>query len=182
MEDVQQKAGATATPAIGPVGIVMGSTSDWPLMQEAANVLEEHGIAYEAEVVSAHRTPDRMFEYGRQAEERGLKVIIAGAGGAAHLPGMLAALTVLPVIGVPIPATVLDGTDALHSIVQMPRGTPVGTMAIGKPGAANAGFYALSLLAMTDDALRARLRTMRADKAADVLAQADLRSFDGKAG
>ena len=129
------------------VGVIMGSSSDWETMRHAVDVLKELGIAHEAKVVSAHRTPDWMFEYAESAESRGLEVIIAGAGGAAHLPGMLAAKTLVPVLGVPIPATILNGVDSLLSIVQMPRGVPVGTLAIGKPGAGNAALFAAEILA-----------------------------------
>jgi 5-(carboxyamino)imidazole ribonucleotide mutase len=144
------------------VGIIMGSRSDWPVMQHAAEVLEKLGVSFEAKVVSAHRTPRRLYDYASGAAARGLKIIIAGAGGAAHLPGMAAAMTNLPVLGVPIAATVLQGQDALLSIVQMPGGIPVGTLAIGKPGAINAGILAASILALADDALRARLAAFRA--------------------
>jgi 5-(carboxyamino)imidazole ribonucleotide mutase len=137
------------------VGVVMGSDSDWPVMQAAAEALEEFGVAYEADVVSAHRMPREMIAYGEQAAERGLKVIIAGAGGAAHLPGMLAAVTPLPVIGVPVPLKYLDGLDSLLSIVQMPAGIPVATVAVG--GARNAGLLAVRILATADAALHARM-------------------------
>jgi 5-(carboxyamino)imidazole ribonucleotide mutase len=142
------------------VGIVMGSQSDWPTMKAAAEMLDELGIAHEARIVSAHRTPDRLWEYGRTAAERGLKVIIAGAGGAAHLPGMMASKTRLPVIGVPVRTHALSGLDSLYSIVQMPRGYPVATMAIG--GAANAGLMAAAILALSDAALADRLDAWRA--------------------
>ncbi|MFZ5711020.1 MAG: 5-(carboxyamino)imidazole ribonucleotide mutase [Pseudomonadota bacterium] len=142
------------------VGIVMGSQSDWPTMKAAAEMLDELGIAHEARIVSAHRTPDRLWEYGRTAAERGLKVIIAGAGGAAHLPGMMASKTRLPVIGVPVRTHALSGLDSLYSIVQMPRGYPVATMAIG--GAANAGLMAAAILALSDTALADRLDAWRA--------------------
>ena len=142
------------------VGIVMGSQSDWPTMKAAAEMLDELGIAHEARIVSAHRTPDRLWEYGRTAAERGLKVIIAGAGGAAHLPGMMASKTRLPVIGVPVQTRALSGLDSLYSIVQMPRGYPVATMAIG--GAANAGLMAAAILALSDTALADRLDAWRA--------------------
>lgn len=144
------------------VGIIMGSRSDWPVMEHAAQMLEQLGVPYEAKIVSAHRTPQRLFTYASTAEARGLKVIIAGAGGAAHLPGMAASMTNLPVLGVPVAATVLDGQDALLSIVQMPGGVPVGTLAIGKPGAINAGLLAASILALSDPALRARVAALRA--------------------
>ena len=146
------------------VGLIMGSTSDWPVLQHAAEILDRLGVAYEAKVVSAHRTPKRLVEYATTAEARGLKVIIAGAGGAAHLPGMAASMTVLPVLGVPVASTVLQGQDSLLSIVQMPGGIPVGTLAIGKPGAINAGILAASILALSDPALSARLSALRADQ------------------
>jgi 5-(carboxyamino)imidazole ribonucleotide mutase len=147
------------------VGIVMGSDSDWPVMEAAANACEEFGVGYEADVVSAHRMPDAMLDYGRSAAPRGLAVIIAGAGGAAHLPGMLAAVTPLPVIGVPVPLKYLDGMDSLLSIVQMPGGIPVGTMAIGKAGAQNAALLAVAMLANHDPALREKLRAYREELA-----------------
>jgi 5-(carboxyamino)imidazole ribonucleotide mutase len=143
------------------VGIIMGSQSDWPTLKEAAAILDELGVPYEAKIVSAHRTPDRLWTYGKTAVERGLKVIIAGAGGAAHLPGMMASKTRVPVIGVPIETRALKGVDSLYSIVQMPRGFPVATMAIGAPGAANAGLMAAAILAVSDDALAARLEAWR---------------------
>ncbi|MEM7643820.1 MAG: 5-(carboxyamino)imidazole ribonucleotide mutase [Pseudomonadota bacterium] len=146
-----------------PVGIIMGSTSDWPTMKEAADLLDVLGVGHEARIVSAHRTPDRLWDYGREAVDRGLKVIIAGAGGAAHLPGMMASKTRLPVIGVPVQTKALSGVDSLYSIVQMPRGFPVATMAIGAAGAANAALMAASILALSDDALAGRLDTWRAD-------------------
>ena len=152
------------------VGLVMGSDSDWPVMQAAAAVLDELGIAYEARVVSAHRTPDLLFEYAAGARERGLACIIAGAGGAAHLPGMLAAKTILPVLGVPVPSRHLKGMDSLLSIVQMPKGVPVATFAIGEAGAANAALYAAQMLALGDTALAERLRQLRADQEQRVLA------------
>jgi len=143
------------------VGIIMGSQSDWPTLKEAAAVLDELGVPYEARIVSAHRTPDRLWTYGKTAVDRGLKVIIAGAGGAAHLPGMMASKTRLPVIGVPIETRALKGVDSLYSIVQMPRGFPVATMAIGGAGAANAGLMAAAILAVSDDALASRLESWR---------------------
>jgi 5-(carboxyamino)imidazole ribonucleotide mutase len=151
-----------------PVAIIMGSQSDWPIMRGAATVLDELGVAYEARVISAHRTPHRLFEFAKTARESGVKVIIAGAGGAAHLPGMTAALTALPVLGVPISTTTLDGQDALYSIVQMPAGVPVGTLAIGEPGAINAGLLAAKILALGDAALAARVDAWRADRTAKV--------------
>ena len=144
------------------VGLVMGSNSDWEVMQAASEVLEQFGIDFEARVVSAHRTPDLLFEYASTARERGLACIIAGAGGAAHLPGMLAAKTSLPVLGVPVPSQHLKGMDSLLSIVQMPKGVPVATFAIGKAGAANAALYAISLLALQDNKLAQELDDFRA--------------------
>jgi len=143
------------------VGVIMGSTSDWETMKHACDMLDELDIPYEKQVVSAHRTPDRMFQYAEEAESKGLQVIIAGAGGAAHLPGMVASKTLVPVIGVPVQSRALNGMDSLLSIVQMPGGVPVATMAIGKAGATNAGLYAAQLLGTTDEALRERLRARR---------------------
>lgn len=151
------------------VGLIMGSTSDWATMQHAAGLLEELGIPFEARIVSAHRTPDWLFEYAEQAEERGLRVIIAGAGGAAHLPGMTAAKTILPVLGVPVQSKALNGLDSLLSIVQMPKGVPVGTLAIGEAGAANAALLAAAILSLHDPALRERLRTFRQRQTQQVL-------------
>lgn len=153
------------------VGIIMGSRSDGETMREAARILDELAIPYELEIVSAHRTPDRMFAYAESAEDRGLRVIIAGAGGAAHLPGMTAAKTLLPVIGVPVRSAALSGLDSLLSIVQMPRGVPVATVAIGGAGAANAALLAARILAGDDPALRSRLRDHRERMAADALQQ-----------
>jgi 5-(carboxyamino)imidazole ribonucleotide mutase len=143
------------------VGIIMGSQSDWATMKEAADILDELSIAHETRIVSAHRTPDRLWEYGKTAVERGLRVIIAGAGGAAHLPGMMASKTRVPVIGVPVQTRALSGVDSLYSIVQMPRGFPVATMAIGAAGAANAGLMAAGILALQDPALAQRLDDWR---------------------
>ncbi|WP_339693092.1 5-(carboxyamino)imidazole ribonucleotide mutase [Celeribacter baekdonensis] len=143
------------------VGIIMGSQSDWPTMKRAAEILDELGISYEAKIVSAHRTPDRLWSYGKEAAGRGLKVIIAGAGGAAHLPGMMASKTRIPVIGVPVQTRALSGVDSLYSIVQMPKGFPVATMAIGEAGAANAGLMAAGILAITNADLAGRLDTWR---------------------
>jgi len=143
------------------VGIIMGSQSDWPTMKEASLILDELGIRWEAKIVSAHRTPDRLWTYGKTAAERGLKVIIAGAGGAAHLPGMMASKTRIPVVGVPVLTKALSGVDSLYSIVQMPKGFPVATMAIGPAGAANAGLMAAGILALNDPALAARLDAWR---------------------
>ena len=143
------------------VGVIMGSQSDWPTLREAANVLDELGVSYEAKIVSAHRTPDRLWDYGKTAIDRGLKVIIAGAGGAAHLPGMIASKTRIPVIGVPIKTDALSGVDSLYSILQMPRGYPVATMAIGSAGAKNAGLMAAGILALQDGALADRLEKWR---------------------
>lgn len=150
------------------VGIVMGSQSDWPTMKEAAKILDELGVAHEVRIVSAHRTPDRLWDYGKTAVERGLHAIIAGAGGAAHLPGMMASKTRVPVLGVPIQTRALNGVDSLYSIVQMPRGYPVGTMAIGAAGAANAGLMAAAILATTDAELAARLDDWRAALSASI--------------
>ncbi|WP_299551624.1 5-(carboxyamino)imidazole ribonucleotide mutase [uncultured Tateyamaria sp.] len=149
----------TDTPS--PVGIIMGSQSDWPTMREAAEMLDALEVPYEARIVSAHRTPDRLWDYGKTAVDRGLKVIIAGAGGAAHLPGMMASKTRVPVIGVPVQTKALSGVDSLYSILQMPRGFPVATMAIGAAGAANAGLMAAGILAMSDPALAERLEAWR---------------------
>ena len=151
------------------VGIIMGSRSDHETMVEAARILEELGIEHEVEIVSAHRTPDRMFDYAESAEARGLEVIIAGAGGAAHLPGMTASKTVLPVIGVPVLSSALNGMDSLLSIVQMPKGVPVATVAIGKAGAANAGLLAARILGASDPAVRERLHEYRRRLEADAL-------------
>lgn len=150
------------------VGIIMGSQSDWPTMKEAAAILDDLGVAYETKIVSAHRTPDRLWAYGKAAASRGLKVIIAGAGGAAHLPGMMASKTRVPVIGVPVQTRALSGVDSLYSIVQMPRGYPVATMAIGATGAANAGLMAAAILALHDERLAARLDTWRAALSASI--------------
>lgn len=156
--------------ALAPlVGVVMGSRSDFETLLPAIEILKEFAVPYEARVVSAHRTPDLLFEYASSAEQRGLRVLIAGAGGAAHLPGMLAAKTHLPVLGVPIPATQLNGIDAMLSILQMPKGIPVGTFAIGKPGAANAALFAISILSIQDEALRARLLAWREARKQEVL-------------
>jgi 5-(carboxyamino)imidazole ribonucleotide mutase len=153
------------------VGVVMGSKSDYEVLSAAVEILRELDIPHEAKIVSAHRTPDLMFQYAETARERGLRVIIAGAGGAAHLPGMLAAKTLVPVLGVPVPATVLNGQDSLLSIVQMPKGVPVGTLAIGKPGAANAALLAAEILATTDAALYDRLAAWRTARTQEVLSQ-----------
>lgn len=150
------------------VAIIMGSQSDWSTMKHAADTLDELGVAFEARIVSAHRTPDRMYEFARGAKGAGFQVIIAGAGGAAHLPGMTAALTTLPVFGVPVESRALSGEDSLLSIVQMPAGIPVGTLAIGKPGAVNAALLAAAVLALRDDALAARLDQFRAARTAAV--------------
>jgi len=150
------------------IGIIMGSQSDWPTMKEAANILDQLGIAYEAKIVSAHRTPDRLWDYGKTAADRGLQVIIAGAGGAAHLPGMMASKTRVPVVGVPVQTKALSGVDSLYSIVQMPKGFPVATMAIGAPGAANAGLMAAGILALNDPALATRLDAWRAALSASI--------------
>ena len=159
------------------VGIIMGSNSDWNVMQHAAAFLQQFGVAFECKVVSAHRTPDLMFEYAEQARSRGLKAIIAGAGGAAHLPGMVAAKTTLPVLGVPVPSKYLRGEDSLLSIVQMPKGVPVATFAIGEAGAANAALFAISLLANENAELAAQLDAFRQKQTDTVLAM-DLPEID----
>jgi 5-(carboxyamino)imidazole ribonucleotide mutase len=158
------------------VGVVMGSRSDWDTMQHAVQRLEALGVAHEVRVVSAHRTPDLLFDYAAQAQARGLRAIIAGAGGAAHLPGMLAAKTAVPVLGVPVQSKALNGLDSLLSIVQMPAGVPVATFAIGAAGAANAALFAAAMLASEDAQLRAALASFRAKQTDDVLAQPDPRS------
>lgn len=150
------------------IGIIMGSQSDWSTLKHAAHILDLLGVAYECRIVSAHRTPERLYEYAKSAESRGLQVIIAGAGGAAHLPGMTAALTHVPVLGVPVRSEALDGMDSLLSIVQMPGGIPVGTLAIGPAGAKNAALLACSILALHDAALRERLKAFRAEQTATV--------------
>ena len=161
-------------PAAAPlVGVVMGSDSDWPVMEAAVAVLDQLGVPCEVDVVSAHRMPEEMLEYGRTAEERGLRVLLAGAGGAAHLPGMLASVTSLPVIGVPVPLEHLDGLDSLLSIVQMPAGVPVGTLAIGRAGAVNAALLAAAIVARTDEGVRDRLAAYRARQTEAVLAAPD---------
>jgi len=153
------------------VGVVMGSRSDWATLQKAAQLLEQFGVPHACEVVSAHRTPDKLADYAKTAADRGLKVIIAGAGGAAHLPGMLAAHTHLPVLGVPVESSMLRGVDSLLSIVQMPAGVPVGTLAIGPAGAANAALLAVSILALTDASLRQKLVAWRSEQTSRVLAE-----------
>lgn len=155
------------------VGVIMGSRSDWETMRHAAETLEELGVPYETRVVSAHRTPDLLFDYASTAEERGLRVIIAGAGGAAHLPGMTAAKTTLPVLGVPVESRALSGLDSLLSIVQMPAGVPVGTLAIGRAGAVNAALLAAAIVALADEGVRERLRAYRERRTAEVLAHPD---------
>lgn len=157
------------------IGVIMGSQSDWETMKETVDILEHFNIAYEVQVVSAHRTPEWMMEYSKTAEERGLKVIIAGAGGAAHLPGMVASMTLVPVLGVPVQSKALSGMDSLLSIAQMPGGVPVGTLAIGKAGAKNAGLLAAQILGSEDAELREQLREYRQDQTETVLAQKDLR-------
>lgn len=151
-----------------PIAIIMGSTSDWPTMEHAATVLDALGAKYDTQVVSAHRTPERLYEFSKTAADRGVKVIIAGAGGAAHLPGMVAALTHLPVLGVPVESKALSGMDSLLSIAQMPGGVPVGTLAIGKSGAKNAGIMAASILALSDETLATSLKDWRAAQTASV--------------
>ncbi len=158
------------------VAIVMGGHSDWPTMEHAAKVLDELGVAYSVEVVSAHRTPERMFDFAKSAREQGLQVIIAGAGGAAHLPGMIAALTPLPVLGVPVQSKALSGLDSLLSIVQMPGGVPTATFSIGEPGAKNAALFAASILALGDTALASRLDSFRQKQTDDVLNNPDPRA------
>lgn len=152
------------------VGVVMGSNSDWKVMSQACEVLKEFGVPHEAKVVSAHRTPDAMFEYAESAAERGIQIIIAGAGGAAHLPGMLASKTIVPVLGVPVTSRALKGLDSLLSIAQMPKGIPVATFAIGEAGAANAGLFAVSILASQDDKYAKKLNTFRKKQRAKVRA------------
>jgi 5-(carboxyamino)imidazole ribonucleotide mutase len=157
----------TADP-VASIAIIMGSQSDWATMRSAAAVLDELGVPYETRIVSAHRTPDRLYKFAREARDRGVKVIIAGAGGAAHLPGMTAALTTLPVLGVPVRTSALGGKDSLLSIVQMPAGVPVGTLAIGEAGAANAGLLAAQILALYDQQLAQRIEAWRARQTADI--------------
>jgi 5-(carboxyamino)imidazole ribonucleotide mutase len=152
------------------VGVVMGSNSDWKVMSQACEILKQFGVPHEAKVVSAHRTPDAMFEYAETAAERGLQVIIAGAGGAAHLPGMIASKTIVPVLGVPVTSRALKGLDSLLSIAQMPKGIPVATFAIGEPGAANAGLFAISMLANNDEKYAKKLTTFRKKQRAQVRA------------
>lgn len=164
------------TNASAQVGIIMGSRSDWPTLEHAAKVLDELGVPYEAEVVSAHRTPDRMMEYAATAEARGLRVLIAGAGGAAHLPGMIAAKTRLPVLGVPVQTHALQGIDSLLSIVQMPGGVPVATFAIGAAGAKNAGLFAAAILALEDERLAKALEAFRRAQTDAVLGSSDPRA------
>jgi len=151
------------------VAIIMGSNSDWPIMEKAANILDDFGINYESKVVSAHRTPDLMFEFSSNAKKNGFEVIIAGAGGSAHLPGMVASKTTLPVLGVPVPTKHLAGQDSLLSIVQMPKGIPVGTFAIGEAGAANAGLFAASILALHDASIQKKLDEFRQQQESNVL-------------
>ena len=151
------------------VGVIMGSKSDWPTMKNAIDMLEEFGVPYEVKVVSAHRTPDLMFEYAETAQDRGLEVIIAGAGGSAHLPGMVAAKTIVPVLGVPIQSRALSGKDSLLSIVQMPGGIPVGTLAIGEAGAKNAGILAAQILGNHNDEIREKVAKFRSEQTQDVL-------------
>ena len=157
------------------VGLIMGSKSDWPTMEHAANMLEKLGVPYETKVVSAHRTPDLLFEYAKTAADRGLKVIIAGAGGAAHLPGMVASQTALPVLGVPVQSKALNGLDSLLSIVQMPGGIAVGTLAIGKAGATNAGLLAAQIIGTSDDSVRKAVEQFRATQTETILDNPDPR-------
>jgi 5-(carboxyamino)imidazole ribonucleotide mutase len=151
------------------VAIIMGSDSDWPIMKNAAEVLDDFNISYEAQVVSAHRTPDLMFKFAEESEKKGFQVIIAGAGGAAHLPGMVASKTTLPVLGVPVPSKHLEGHDSLLSIVQMPKGIPVATFAIGEPGSYNAGLFAISLIALNDKEVNQKLKDFREKQVTKVL-------------
>ncbi len=168
---------APANPSTPLVGIIMGSSSDWPTMQHAAQMLTDFGVPFEKRVVSAHRTPELLYEYSKSAEARGLQCIIAGAGGAAHLPGMAASMTLVPVLGVPVQSKALSGVDSLYSIVQMPGGIPVATFAIGNAGATNAGLFAVAMLARNDAALAEKLRSFRQSQAAKVLAsQAEIES------
>ncbi|MEM1035502.1 MAG: 5-(carboxyamino)imidazole ribonucleotide mutase [Pseudomonadota bacterium] len=153
------------------VGVIMGSQSDWPVMKKACEMLDEMGVSYETRIVSAHRTPDRLVDYATSAKDRGLSVIIAGAGGAAHLPGMTASMTPLPVLGVPVQSRALNGIDSLLSIAQMPKGVPVGTLAIGEAGAANAGILAASIIALQDEDVAAKLEAFRA-RQTDAIAEA----------
>jgi 5-(carboxyamino)imidazole ribonucleotide mutase len=153
------------------IGIIMGSQSDWETMRHCADVLDALGVAHETKIVSAHRTPDRLYDYAKTAKARGIRVIVAGAGGAAHLPGMAASMTILPVLGVPVESAALKGMDSLMSIVQMPGGVPVGTLAIGKAGAINAGLLAASILALSDDALSERLAAWRAAQTESVASE-----------
>jgi 5-(carboxyamino)imidazole ribonucleotide mutase len=162
------KMSAETDPSSPVVGVIMGSKSDYEVLSAAVEILEDLGIPHEVEIVSAHRTPDRMFTYAESAEERGLLVIIAGAGGAAHLPGMVASKTLVPVLGVPVPATLLNGLDSLLSIVQMPKGVPVGTLAIGKPGAANAAILAAEIIGVSRPEVRERLRAWRRSRREEV--------------
>ncbi len=155
------------------VGVIMGSQSDWPTMKLACDMLDLMGVGYETRIVSAHRTPDRLYDYARSARERGLKVLVAGAGGAAHLPGMAAAMTALPVLGVPIQSRTLNGVDSLLSIAQMPKGVPVGTLAIGDAGAANAGLLAAAIIALEDREVAVRLDAFRSKQSADVAERPD---------
>ena len=158
-----------------PVGIIMGSTSDWPTMERAARVLDELGVGHDDRIVSAHRTPERLYDFAKNARDRGIKVIIAGAGGAAHLPGMVASMTTLPVLGVPVESKALSGLDSLLSIVQMPKGVPVGTLAIGAAGAQNAGLLAASILSIGDKALAGRLERWRQDQTDSVVERPPLK-------
>ncbi|GAB4072143.1 5-(carboxyamino)imidazole ribonucleotide mutase [Ancylobacter sonchi] len=159
---------AVTTADTRPIAIIMGSQSDWETMRHAAQTLDELGIAHDCRIVSAHRTPERMFDFAKGAKAAGYKAIIAGAGGAAHLPGMVASLTTLPVLGVPVESKALSGVDSLYSIVQMPAGVPVGTLAIGKAGAVNAALFAAAILALSDEALSVRLAAWRAARSASV--------------
>ncbi|RKS87029.1 5-(carboxyamino)imidazole ribonucleotide mutase [Orbus hercynius] len=171
----QSLASSIVKPLQSQIAIVMGSKSDWGTMQHAADMLIQLAVPFQVEIVSAHRTPDKLFQFAEKAKENGFKVIIAGAGGAAHLPGMLAAKTLVPVLGVPVQSAALSGIDSLYSIVQMPKGIPVGTLAIGKAGAANAALLAAQILAIDDASLFQRLETFRQAQTDDVLANSDPR-------
>lgn len=172
---------AKQTPEKPWVGVIMGSKTDLKFLQPAIDLLAELGVPHEAKIVSAHRTPDWMFEYASTAEARGIEVIIAAAGGAAHLPGMVAAKTVVPVLGVPVPATMLNGVDSLLSIVQMPKGVPVGTLAIGEPGAVNAALLATSIVSIQRPEVRERLRAWRKNRTDDVLANTNITTGETRA-
>ncbi|MCW5769326.1 MAG: 5-(carboxyamino)imidazole ribonucleotide mutase [Phycisphaeraceae bacterium] len=174
--DERESTGKTARGRTPIVGVVMGSRSDWETMRHASEMLDELGVPHECKVVSAHRTPDWLFQYAEAALQRGIRVIIAGAGGAAHLPGMIAAKTILPVLGVPVRSSNLAGMDSLLSIVQMPKGVPVGTLAIGEAGAANAALLAASILGLHDDRIQRAVRTLRDARTTEVLQATDIKT------